>query len=441
MNQSFNALGNAAHTYVAYVAPYSTSRPPAGAVAVSNQVPLTPVAWSVSLTQSGGWVDPGELIVFRATANQSVTGTNKVLQIFDATSNIQLTWCSTGLTCQVTVTAASFPVHRIVAVVANASNSYPPPGVVATSNVIGIPTTFDVEALFGSSPQSATALDPVNVATGNFFESHTDLAFPAHVRGLAWTRTYNSRDRRITALGRGWSVPYTAMVVMTSSGAVELRADDGRLLAFTPVTGGGYASPTGFPATLTRAADGTFLLDDHHGSTTTFDTDGAVTRLDFPDSTRVDVLRALGRPATVTSSTGHSFGIGYDTAGRVATVTSDDGRTTSYSYTGTYLTGVTAPDGSVMHYAYDAAGRLTTMTDGAGHVTVTNAYDSLDRVVSQQTAPGQAVSFAYSDDATRTTTVTEPGATTMYTHDAFGRVTRIVDSLGHAADLTYGGTG
>jgi len=439
LDRSFSDLGDVSHRYVAYVSTSSSSFSAPYVRATSNEVVVTTVPWSITLTHAGGWLVPGEAITLTATTNQSASGSGSVVQIHDVTANTRLAFCYAGATCQVSWSVPQYPVHRIVATVAYPSETFPPPKLVATSNLVEGPTAFDVEALQGASSGSASALDPVNVATGNFYESRSDLVFPAQARGLAFTRTYNSRDRRVTTLGRGWSAPYSATATMNSLGEVELRADDGRLLRFTPL-GTGWASPAGFAATLVRLADGTFRLDDHHGNTTSFDGSGAVARLDFADGTYVDVTRAAGRTTAVTSSTGRSLSFAYSTAGLLTSVTANDGRAVTFAYTGSNLTTVTGPAG-VTTYTYDSGNRVRTVVDGAGRVAVTNTYDAFDRVVSQQTAPGQTVTFAYSDTAARTTTVTEGAATTVYTHDADGRVTKIVDSLGKTATVSYGSTG
>jgi hypothetical protein len=138
VNQSFNSLANAAHRYVAYVAPYSTTRPPAGTVASSNVVTLTPVAWSVTLTATKESLGSQDTATLTATANQSVSNTGKYVLIFNTTTGALLNNCASATTCSVSQSFNGLAgnTYTYVGYVAPYSTTRPPPGILATSNTV-----------------------------------------------------------------------------------------------------------------------------------------------------------------------------------------------------------------------------------------------------------------------------------------------------------------
>jgi hypothetical protein len=140
ISRGFTALGNVAHDYVAYVAASSTSTfPPAGIVATSNTLTLTPVPWSVTLTSTKTTLGSQDTATLTATANQDVANSGKYIRLYDATTSTLLTVCSSGLSCSISrgFTALGNVAHDYVAYVAASSTStFPPGGIVATSNTL-----------------------------------------------------------------------------------------------------------------------------------------------------------------------------------------------------------------------------------------------------------------------------------------------------------------
>jgi RHS repeat-associated protein len=427
--------------YIAYVAVQGVTFPPAGSQAESGTVRITPAPFFLFLDSSVGWIGTGVSVTLTAMANQSMAGSPYYLQIFDLTTGARVASCGVTITCQYMFVAGA-TAHTYGAFVAGSGSTAPPPDVQARSNVLQAPTTYDVEQALGESPNRPSAGDPVDVATGNFFDTSADLVFPATSPGLGFTRTYNSRDARSGALGRGWSSSYTSSVTVDAMGNGVLRGDDGATTTFAP-SGSSFLAPAGFDGELAHLADSTWRVTYARGGDRRFDTSGALTRITAADGTYVTVTRVSGRVTSVASSTGRSMAFGYDLDGRLATVTANDGRSVAFGYIGALLTTATAVDGGVTTYAYDNGDRITTIVDGDGRTKVVNTYDLLGRVASQTTPHGQRLDFAYSDDATRSTTVTESAtaAVTTYRFDAAARLIQVTDSTAHSAARSYGTTG
>ncbi|MEV5233320.1 DUF6531 domain-containing protein, partial [Streptomyces pseudogriseolus] len=93
--------------------------------------------------------------------------------------------------------------------------------------------------------------DPVNTATGMFFEQLTDASLVSPGVPLALERTYRSDSSAVGLLGRGWATPFDAELTM-ATGKVTYRTDDGASFVFTQNSDGTYAAPA--PVSTSRCA-------------------------------------------------------------------------------------------------------------------------------------------------------------------------------------------
>ena len=105
-----------------------------------------------------------------------------------------------------------------------------------------------------SSRQSSqcSAGDPVNCATGNFYDTFTDLSVPGRGLPLDLTRTYNSLAAASEGpFGYGWSCSYCmTLSVAPGTGDVTVTQEDGSTVTFVPNGSGGYSAPACAYATL-----------------------------------------------------------------------------------------------------------------------------------------------------------------------------------------------
>lgn len=272
--------------------------------------------------------------------------------------------------------------------------------------------------------------DPVNTATGGFFECFTDFAVPGRGPGLSLSRSYDSTASSATgAFGYGWadstSMSLTPNVLASASGTaladaavVDVVQENGSRVAFVKDASGAWVTHGRVLASLTSNADGTYTFTRRGRAIFTFDASG-----------RLSAMKDLNDEATTLaySTSGNS-------AGKLATLTDGAGRTLTFTWTGdritkvvgplsatvtyTYdsagnLTSVTAADGGATRFAYDGYGRMTTMTTPRGSVT-TNAYDNTGRVTSQTDPLGKVTTFAYDGQGpggTWNVTITNPVGT------------------------------
>ncbi len=281
--------------------------------------------------------------------------------------------------------------------------------------------------LMGSTVMAGSSEDPVETAHGNFHDSIEDLATPAGVYGMDFTRYYNSLDSTVGTLGRGWRTTDSTSLSVAGSGEVDVTLDDGRLVSYVPDSAGGYVQPLEFAGTLTATGGGAYQIAFAGGEVWQFDSSGRLSSLSDGGGQTVTIGRdGSGRLSTLTSSTGATLTLGY-TSGLLTSVTSSDGRTAGYGYTSGSLTTATDPAGKTTAIGVTGSGVVNQITDPTGVVVVANTYDSDGRVATQTTPDGTST-FVY-DPPTHTTTVTtSPGGEVMtYLHDEKGRLLKITD--------------
>ena len=259
-------------------------------------------------------------------------------------------------------------------------------------------------------PQPVKA-EPVNVASGDFYSRHVDLAIPGRGVPLALSRSYDAFQAASGApagpLGFGWALSY-GMSLRQDPGTqdVTVTQEDGAQAFFVPNGSGGFASPTRVLATLVQNGDGSWTFTRRARTKFFFSSSGQLIKVQdlngYATSLSYD---ALGRLAAVSDPAGRSLSFSYDPSNRVSQVSDPAGRAVKYGYDGGgNLAAVTDLDGGVTSYAYDGAHRLTAITDARGHTVLTNSYDSAGRVAWQKDGLSRQTTFSYAPGATTTTT-------------------------------------
>jgi RHS repeat-associated protein len=276
----------------------------------------------------------------------------------------------------------------------------------------------------GCTPATtASAADPVDTWSGNFWRSSEDLAIPGRGPALSFTRTYNSLDAAASGeLGYGWQHPY-ASTLDIGTGTVVVRQGSGAQVVFD-LQGSDWVAAPRVQATLEHNGDGTWTFTRGLREVFTYDSSGRLiaigdlngetTTIDHPSATSRVITDPAGREVTATLS-----------GGRITQIQDETSRTVSYSYDGQgNLAAVTDAEGGVSSFTYDANHRLLTWRtprfDGDSTTpapVVSNHYDTEGRVDQQTDATGAETSFDYTtvEDAT---IVTDPeGNATLHVYE------------------------
>ncbi|MGQ0744198.1 MAG: DUF6531 domain-containing protein, partial [Acidimicrobiales bacterium] len=247
--------------------------------------------------------------------------------------------------------------------------------------------------------------DPVQVATGNFWQTFTDFAIPGRGPDLALRRTYNSLAAgRPGPFGPGWSFSY-GMRIDDAGSAVTATWEEGAQVRFVNQGGGNYSAPAHHMAGLVRNGDGTWTLTRRVREILTFNPDGSLAAVSDLNGYATTLAYSSGRLSTVTDAAGRALRFNW-VGDRIESVTDSatPPRRVGFAYESGRLIQATDVMSGRMRFGYDPAGRLATLRRPR-----------------------------YADD---TTTVAVPH--TVVDYDANGRVASITDALGRLTRIDYG---
>lgn len=278
--------------------------------------------------------------------------------------------------------------------------------------------------------------DPVNSATGEFYEAVTDLEISGRGPGLQMARTYSSAAARAGAtstLGRGWAFSYDmALAIDPETGDATVKNGNGSRTQFF-ASSAGFVAPPRVLATLVENEDGTYTYTVKARTEYTFDSSGKLVGIsDLNDNEITLSYDEAGRLQTAGDEAGRTFTFSYDEAGLLESVADSTGRSVGYGYDEAgRLDEVTDARGGVERFTYDEEGQLLTRKDQRENVALTNTYGSKGRILTQTDAVEGKTTFAYVEGArTLKTEVTDPrGYLTRYEYES-GILARRIDAAG-----------
>ena len=265
--------------------------------------------------------------------------------------------------------------------------------------------------------------DPVDGASGNYYESFTDLNIPGRSPALDETRTYGSLNASYSGpFGYGWSSTYDMHLqlgVGSPPATVDVVQENDAFVSFT-WNGSAYVAPSRVLATLVLNGDGTYTFTRRAQEQFVFDATGllikAVARDGFAGSPGTGVPAAYtttlsyasGRLSTVTDAAGRTLTFSYGTNGKVSGIADSTGRTVGYGYDGSgNLTDVTDVLSGNTHFTYDANHLLLTVRDPRGNTVLTNTYDNTGRTLTQTDGLSRETFFDYTS-IPGSTKITDP---------------------------------
>lgn len=282
--------------------------------------------------------------------------------------------------------------------------------------------------------------DPISAATGEFYDSITDLS----LRGLipiAFTRYYSSAPDSAApsaVLGNNWTHNYNLALQATATTA-SVQFERGQAVTFQK-SGAAWQPDKAHALVyqLVQSGSSYRFLDPAAALIYTFNAD-AGGRLERIEDRNGNSL-ALGYTGTlltrVSDDTGRSLDLTYD-FGKLVRVQDHSGRGVAFAYTENDLTSVTDVAGGKTTYTYSTPGRLSVLARPAGN-TLSQTYDSSARSVSQTDGVGNRTTLAYDTPGAGQTTVTDPlGAQSILRHENGRNMTEQVDELGNSVTFAY----
>jgi RHS repeat-associated protein len=330
--------------------------------------------------------------------------------------------------------------------------------------------------------------DPVDMTSGHFMHDNVDLALSGGMGGLAFKRSYFGGNHHAdNGMGYGWSHNYrifaepysssklglgsrlpTDAVALIAASVVTLDLMTGNsglqewmaasltgkwgmdkltdnvvsihletdVLTYVKLPDGSFALPPGVNAALVMD-NGLYRLEDRFDLTVQFNADNQAETIVDADGNTLTFTYATDRVSAVSDDFGHSLTFGYS-GDHLTSITDSAGRSVGYTYTGNDLTAYTDPENKTWEYGYDDDHRLTTLINPELITTVTNAYDSLGRVMAQ-TVPRQTGTTTYNLYYTGFCSIEEDsqGAQTLFYYDPKKRLIATENALGEKSLQAY----
>lgn len=250
--------------------------------------------------------------------------------------------------------------------------------------------------------------DPVDLSTGLFVLSKTDLSLPDTIP-ITLTRTYRPGDGASRPFGIGASHPYEMFLWSNNNyHETDLILPDGGRVHYVRVSPGTAYWDAVYEHTGSPSA---FYKSQISWNGSGWDlrlTNGLV--FVFPDSSPLQSIRdrygnqltitrefgVLGNITQLTTPNGRWLQFSYGSGNRISQIKDNSGRTVSYTYDSSgRLWKVYDANGGVTEYTYDTAHRMLTIKDPRGIIYLTNEYDSNGRVIRQTQADNSVYEFAY----------------------------------------------
>jgi len=236
--------------------------------------------------------------------------------------------------------------------------------------------TYEVQS-FGN------AVANVNVTTGNMAVQFTDESlYTRGELGYDFTRTYNSRSTKNSALGKGWTFVGNESLNESENGNILYEDEDGTIHTFSK-DGENYVSPQGLYSTLTKISDTAYTITDTTGFVQTYKKanksadfliesyqDEYTNKIVFTRNDQDQVTTIEEEKGT---SSQEKIQISYNTEKQIEKVKYGE-HFTNFTYTNNQLTKTTIGSEKTQRtisesFDYDATGRLVKYIDGKNNKT------------------------------------------------------------------------
>lgn len=281
------------------------------------------------------------------------------------------------------------------------------------------PTNNPEETQGGSNPSQECAQgchgDPINTATGEFFENISDLTTVGSGITPSASRSYAvSRNNISSTMGFGWMNSYDMKLyapdnaVISTSNKLKIKQENGSIVNFQKLDDGTFTTNAATQATL-KLINNQYVFTRNKAETFVFDIDGRLVQTkDFYTSV-INFGYTGDKLTSATDNKGNSITFVYNAEGYIESASNGLGNSITYAYdaNGRLIT-ATSSSGVITNYTYDSNNRLTSQTNPLGGTTV-NEYNGANQVAKQTDPLGNVMTFDYIDNGdTKTTTITYP---------------------------------
>ena len=272
--------------------------------------------------------------------------------------------------------------------------------------------------------------DPVDVTTGNFAFTHTDIAIKTAGIPVIIKRSYNSLD-----IQRGWGFNIVNTMDTSDLTSISVRWGSGQTETFLK-SEAGWSSKYGTSILYTESGFYTVELTDK--TRFRFALDGKLMEVANKKSLGYKYAYS-GNDITISDTFDNALVTIYrDSNLNVTTIEDAAGNSAEYVWNGSNLASYKNRNGDNESYEYDFDGVLYKIIGADGNAYVENTYDSQGRALSQKDGAGQLTQFSYDVDYNTyiiaKTTVTYPDGSVQDYNNEYNRVT---STALNASNISY----
>lgn len=303
----------------------------------------------------------------------------------------------------------------------------------------------------------------INNYNGSFTYIHSDTSFNSIINGFTLSHVYNSANSQSSTgrYGIGWRLNLTQTFEPTTiKGNTKVKFvytdGDGTKHYFVELDNGNIVDEDGLGYTYTdittSGSELTSQLTDKDENVLKFDKWGALRRIIDPNGNTINlnyspVPNQFNYLSSITTSSGGSFVLNYDSNYMLTSITDNAGRVTKYEYTSGNLMKITYPDGSDLDFTYFLEGNeihgysswlnAITLPNGYGYFYENDSAGKFD-ISYEISANGNATNqLYYTYEHNQTKIEDSHERYIVYQFDSFGRVTCVYDSDGNSYSETY----
>jgi len=259
--------------------------------------------------------------------------------------------------------------------------------------------------------------DPVNLCTGNFIYSHTDLTIKSG-EPFIFRRFYNSVNDRCGVLGRDWNHNFEIRLETDGQERI-LSLEDGKEERFIMTSTGVYMPVFQSNGTLT-SIDGGYEYCTREQKKYQFDTKGCCVKQKTLTDGCVFLFYETAeegkRLKKIERESGEFFELTYSD-GYLCAVSDHTGRRIEYKLENDLLIGVSTPNGYWHQYQYTVNGKLECIQNPEKVITVENEFDEQMRTTRQHFPDGGKMSYSYHDEKREIEVTERNGSKIVYVHD------------------------
>ncbi len=292
------------------------------------------------------------------------------------------------------------------------------------------------EQMLGTDPEGASkSVDPVNLCTGNFIYDFEDLKIEGEVP-LSFHRYYNSKDTRITTLGKCFRHGYEVKLLIDENGNADITMADGQHKRFAMDETGHYFAENVICEYLEKEEE-IYIYKSSDKKIFFFKANGELSRVEDFYGKGISLSYTDGLLTAVHNDAGDFLHLEYTNAGYISKVFDHTGRKIFFTYEDILLKSVCLSDGRTISYEYGMNGRITEIINSHNVVSVQNEYDNQFRVVRQQFPDHGTMEFEYKDDQKSVVQTERNGSKTIFVHDDKYRNTMIIYEDGTKEQFVY----